>query len=584
MHGKKDLIPNYPTTFYFRPDKVGTYWGQCAEFCGESHANMQFKIIVEPQEQFDAWIAAWKAGPTQRSADIAGTGDVAKVPAAMGVCITCHQVNGTNLNVAQAGLDQTQPSHDGKTLGTSQTAGPNLTLFGCRTTLASGILTNTPEHLADWLRDPGSIKPGNYMATQIEKGTLSEEAITEIVGYLESLQPDGGCPPITGDVLPENVASPAANQAAFEEAMTAAQNTQATAAAATATASAEAAAQAAAQPTTAPQQGGGQEQGQQPPANLEIDMVDIAFNPKELTIPANTDVTINLKNSGAATHNFNLEAQGIHSGDYVGGQTGSIVINLPPGDYEYQCDIPGHKEAGMVGTLHVVEGGAAPSGEQASAPPADQGGGAAAPPEVDMVDIAFNPKELTIAANTDVTINLKNSGAATHNFNLEDQGIHSGDIAGGGTGSVVVNLPPGDYEYQCDIPGHKEAGMVGTLHVVEGGAAGGAQQAPPAQGQEPSPPPEQGAAAPAPEVDMVDIAFNPKELTIPANTDVTINLKNSGAATHNFNLEDQGIHSGDYASGQTGTIVVNLPPGEYEYQCDIPGHKEAGMVGKLIVQ
>lgn len=225
----------------------------------------------------------------------------------------------------------------------------------------------------------------------------------------------------------------------------------------------------------------------------------------------------------------------------------------------------------------------APTGETPT--PTDNSGGGSEAAEVDMVDIAFNPKELTIAANTDVTINLKNSGAATHNFNLEAQGIHSGDIAGGGTGSVVVNLPPGDYEYQCDIPGHKEAGMIGTLHVVEGGAApaGGDQPAAPTQ-EEQAPSTDQGAAAPAPEVDMVDIAFNPKELTIAANTDVTINLKNSGAATHNFNIESEGIHSGDYAGGQTGTIVVNLPPGEYEYQCDIPGHKEAGMVGKLIVQ
>jgi plastocyanin len=267
--------------------------------------------------------------------------------------------------------------------------------------------------------------------------------------------------------------------------MTAAQSVQATSAAATATASAEAASasataaaeaatQAASQPTPAPDQGGDQGQGgQQPPATLEVDMVDIAFNPKELTIPANTDVTINLVNSGAATHNFTLESQGITSGDYAGGQTGTLTLNLPPGDYEYVCTIPGHKEAGMVGILHVVEGGAAPSGGEQQAPPA-QGqeqapppdrGAAAAPLEVDMVDIAFNPKELTIPANTDVTINLKNSGAATHNFNLEEQGIHSGDYASGQTGTLTINLPPGEYEYQCDIPGHKEAGMVGKLIV-----------------------------------------------------------------------------------------------------------------------
>jgi uncharacterized cupredoxin-like copper-binding protein len=389
--------------------------------------------------------------------------------------VTCHQLGGTNLSAAQPGLDQTQPGRDG-TLGTSQINGPNLSLFGCRTTIAAGILTNTPEHLAEWLRDPGGIKPGNYMASQIKKGTLSEEAITEIVGYLESLQPEGGCPPVTGEVLPENVASPEGNNAAIQEAITAAENAQATAAAATATASAEAASasataaseaatQAASQPTPPPDQGGGQEQGGQPPANLEVDMVDIAFNPKELTIPANTDVTITLKNSGAATHNFNIDSANIHSGDYVGGQTGSITINLPPGDYEYYCAIPGHKEAGMVGTLHVVEGAAAPpAGEQQQAPPPDQGAAPPAP-EVDMVDIAFNPKEITIAANTDVTINLKNSGAATHNFNIESEGIHSGDYVGGQTGTIVVNLPPGEYEYQCDVPGHKEAGMVGKLIV-----------------------------------------------------------------------------------------------------------------------
>ena len=47
MHGKKDLIPTYPTTFYFQADKPGTYWGQCAEFCGYQHAKMRFTVIAE---------------------------------------------------------------------------------------------------------------------------------------------------------------------------------------------------------------------------------------------------------------------------------------------------------------------------------------------------------------------------------------------------------------------------------------------------------------------------------------------------------------------------------------------------------
>ena len=82
-------------------------------------------------------------------------------------------------------------------------------------------------------------------------------------------------------------------------------------------------------------------------------MVDIAFRPNALTIPANTAVQIALTNKGAAIHNFNIDALNVHSGDYQPGQTGAVTINAKPGDYQYYCSVPGHKEAGMVGTLTV---------------------------------------------------------------------------------------------------------------------------------------------------------------------------------------------------------------------------------------
>jgi plastocyanin len=85
-------------------------------------------------------------------------------------------------------------------------------------------------------------------------------------------------------------------------------------------------------------------------------------------------------------------------------------------------------------------------------------------------------------------------------------------------------------------------------------------------------------------IEMLDIKYSLTEMTIPANTAVTINLSNKGAAKHNFNIDALDVHSGDYEPGQSGTITINAPPGEYEYYCSIPGHKAAGMVGKLIVQ
>jgi uncharacterized cupredoxin-like copper-binding protein len=216
------------------------------------------------------------------------------------------------------------------------------------------------------------------------------------------------------------------------------------------------------------------------PQTVTVTSHDIYFDPKELTIPANTDVTVELPNEGVTAHDFSIDALGIAVA-LPPGETKSVVINAPPGDYEYYCNVPGHKEAGMVGTLHVVEGAAAPAAEgavPAASPAAEQAAPAAAPAEqaaapaaaVETVtvvshDIYFDPKEFTIPANTDVTVELPNEGVTLHDFSIDALGI-SVSIQPGATESVVINAPPGDYEYYCNVPGHKEAGMVGTLHVA----------------------------------------------------------------------------------------------------------------------
>jgi uncharacterized cupredoxin-like copper-binding protein len=355
-------------------------------------------------------------------------------------------------------------------------------------------------------------------------------------------------------------------------------------------------------------------EGGELPTTIEIDMVDVAFEPTELTIPANTDVTINAVNKGALPHTFTL-ADVADTGEVAGGSSAQVVVNLPAGEYDFHCAVPGHADAGMVGKLTVVEGGGAAaaaspeSGETAASPevagtPAETEGEGTAPAaptevEVDMVDLAFNPTELTIPADTDVTVNLVNSGALPHTFDVED--VESGEIPGGGTGSVTVNLPVGTYEYWCAIPGHKEAGMVGKLTVVAGsdttssaatpetaGAPGETElEASPGASPAASPgasPVASPVAATSVDVDMVEMAFEPSEFTIAANTDVTINLTNSGFLPHTFTVEgEEGADSGTIDSGQSGTLVLNLAPGTYDFICAIPGHKESGMVGKLTV-
>jgi plastocyanin len=84
-------------------------------------------------------------------------------------------------------------------------------------------------------------------------------------------------------------------------------------------------------------------------------------------------------------------------------------------------------------------------------------------------------------------------------------------------------------------------------------------------------------------VESYDIYFEPDELSIPADTDVTVQLPNEGVSLHNFSIDELGI-SVDIAPGATEETVINAPAGEYEFYCNVPGHKEAGMEGTLTVQ
>ncbi len=80
-----------------------------------------------------------------------------------------------------------------------------------------------------------------------------------------------------------------------------------------------------------------------------------------------------------------------------------------------------------------------------------------------------------------------------------------------------------------------------------------------------------------------DIRFEPTELTIPADTDVIVVLPNEGAAPHNFSIDDLDI-SVDQAPGETHEVIINAPAGVYEFYCNVPGHREAGMVGTLTIE
>ena len=56
LGGKADAIPGHTNETWFKITKAGRYYGQCAELCGEGHADMQAVVRAVPEEEYTAWL------------------------------------------------------------------------------------------------------------------------------------------------------------------------------------------------------------------------------------------------------------------------------------------------------------------------------------------------------------------------------------------------------------------------------------------------------------------------------------------------------------------------------------------------
>lgn len=92
------------------------------------------------------------------------------------------------------------------------------------------------------------------------------------------------------------------------------------------------------------------------------------------------------------------------------------------------------------------------------------GGGATSEDSVTLVatEFAYDPSSVTLSAGTPVEIVLDNQGAVEHDVTVED-GDEVVHVAAGDTGSGTLTLEAGSYTFYCSIPGHREAGMEGTI-------------------------------------------------------------------------------------------------------------------------
>jgi cytochrome c oxidase subunit 2 len=158
LGGKRDVVPGRGNTITMTPDTPSEFWGQCAEFCGTSHANMGLRVVVDSAADFDRWIAAQRAPATEPNGEAAD----GRAIFAGHACVGCHTVRGVS----------------GGTLG------PDLTHFGGRRTFAGGMFPNTSERVAAWVRDAPALKPG----VKMPPFAFTDDQARALAAYLASLK------------------------------------------------------------------------------------------------------------------------------------------------------------------------------------------------------------------------------------------------------------------------------------------------------------------------------------------------------------------------------------------------------------
>ena len=161
LAGKQDMIPGRVTRQAVEPTRTGIFRGACAEYCGGSHALMNFYTIVEDRAAFERWMERQSAPAQLPASPLGARGQELFI--ANG-CGACHTIRGTPAR-----------GH----------VGPDLTHVGSRYSLGAGILPNTTRDFVRFISETERIKPGVHMPPF---GMLSADDLLALATYLDGLE------------------------------------------------------------------------------------------------------------------------------------------------------------------------------------------------------------------------------------------------------------------------------------------------------------------------------------------------------------------------------------------------------------
>ena len=166
LAGKLDVVPGRTNFMKIQADKPGTYFGQCAEYCGLSHANMRLRVVAHDASGWDAWVAGQQMPAATATDPTAVAGSELFVQKG---CSGCHTINGLS--------------------GAAGVRGPNLTHLQSRKAFAGAIFDLNDRNLRKWLRNPPGQKPMNPANGQgMPNLHLSEHEIDNLIAYLDTLK------------------------------------------------------------------------------------------------------------------------------------------------------------------------------------------------------------------------------------------------------------------------------------------------------------------------------------------------------------------------------------------------------------
>ena len=214
LNGKRDMVPGRVHTLRMQAYEPGIYAGQCAEFCGLSHANMRMEVVALTDEGFSEWVDNQLEDYTSpEEGTLAAEGEASFIAN----CARCHQVNGLE-------DDSGNPIVSRPDLQVYPGAAPNLTHLMTRNTFAGATWDLLREDcrddvweadsevfterylegvtddclneidLREWLRNSPAKKPMYADPEQLEETdglyrgmpylALSEDQIDQLLAYL----------------------------------------------------------------------------------------------------------------------------------------------------------------------------------------------------------------------------------------------------------------------------------------------------------------------------------------------------------------------------------------------------------------